>query len=145
MAIEYKRKEEDMSILMCNLDKDFKNMEEGPVFTDSKYITDLINSGEKFYREDYKFYVQYGSLLWIQQDGTITSPSYPFDGKTVRTLLNTETFCEYYLVEKCGNTYKIYIIYVEPIGRFIYENNKPKLYFYKENNNVNFLETVLTK
>lgn len=57
------------------------------------------------------------------------------------TFRSTKTFCEYYLAEDCGDYYTIYVVRIEPAGRFLYLNNKPQMYYYGENPDIKFIES----
>lgn len=131
--IEYKVPFEEMTVLTDRKSYDFKDITEGPVFVDEQFATEIYSSDLICQRVDYVFYVQYGLLMYLTEDGHLTfgSAQDDFDDKTINILLKTETFHTYYLAQKWSDgSYTLYIIYVEPFGKFEIINNKMNRYMH---------------
>lgn len=129
--IEYKVPFEEMTVFVNRKSRDFKDITEGPVFIDEKFATEIYSSNLLYQRFDYIFYVQYGILMDLEEDGHLSFgvAQDDFDDKTIDTFLHTDTFHDYYLAQKCNDgSYTIYIVNIEPFGKFEIVDNKINRY-----------------
>lgn len=136
--IEYKVPFEEMTVLIDRKSKDFKDITEGPVFIDEKFATEIYSSNLICQRFEYVFYVQYGLLMDFSEYGNLMfgGTQDEFDDKTIDIFLKTETLHTYYLAEKFDDgSYTIYIVHIEPFGKFKMVNNKMNRYMYGGFNN----------